>query len=226
MSTSSSIVDLLISYKFIQMLATPWKAMPAYKLGIIDETGKILRPRASLKTVEEKKAYPSIFYTLVWNLKRLIEFNSPCLLGRGINMVNRPEIAIRTMLLREWCREAGSDGEVVERLVTDELRGRGYEPHAISEEAHPVAIEPGKYLIRGRKIALESQLLPTDEFFGFPIYRVDNMVFTIHDVVREDAPANAVGHGNIAGVSPGQEPPGRKGLMFARRKRKSDPFRR
>ena len=226
MSTSSSIVDLLISYKFIQMLSTPWKQMPAYKLGIIDETGRILRPRATLVTPEEKRAYPSTFYTLVWNIKKLIEFNSPCLLGKGINMVNRPEVAIRTLLLKEWARAEGSDGTVVEDLVMEELGRRGYDPRALLEQSHAVPIEPGTYLIRGRRITLESQLLPTDEFFGFPIYRVDGMPFTLDEVVREDAPANAVGHGNIAGVSPGQEPPGRKGLMFTRRKKKTDPFRR
>lgn len=220
----SSIVDLLISYKFTQIIATPWTEMAAYKLGIIDENGKILKPRATLRTTEEKKAYPSVFYTLTWNIKRLIELNSPCLLGKGINMVNRPEVAIRTMLLKECCESDVSDASLIESLVSNELSRRGYEPEAINEDAHPVALEAGTYLIRGRRITLESQLLPTDRFFGYPIYRVGSMPFTIHDV-KEDAPANAVGNasggGHIAGVSPREEPPGRKGILFKRLRRKS-----
>ena len=86
-----------------------------------------------------------------------------------------------------------------------------------------MAIEAGSYLIRGRKVTLDSQILPTDEFFGFPIYRVKGMVFTINDV-QEDAPVNAVGHGNIAGVSPGQEPPGRRGLLFKRKVKRRSPL--
>lgn len=219
----SSIVDLLISYKFTQIIATPWTEMAAYKLGIIDESGRILKPRATLKTTEEKNAYPSVFYTLTWNIKRLIELNSPCLLGKGINMVNRPEVAIRTLLLKECCGGDVTDPKLIETLVSDELNRRGYDPMAINEDAHPVAIEAGTYLIRGRRITLEQQLLPTDRFFGYPIYRIDAMPFTIHDV-KEDAPANAVGNasggGHIAGASPQQEPPGRKGILFKRLRRK------
>lgn len=224
---ASPIVDLLISYKFTTILATPWTEMDAYRLGIIDETGKILKPRSTLKTVEEKKAYPSVFYTLTWNIKRLIEFNSPCLLGKGINMVNRPEVAIRTLLLKEFCEGDVTDRNLIETLVSGELDRRGYLPMAMNEDARPVAIEAGNYLIRGRKVTLESQLLPTDRFFGYPIYRIGSMPFTIHDV-QEDAPANAIGNasggGNIAGASPREEPPGGKGILFKRLRRK--PVRR
>lgn len=218
----SSVVDLLISYKFTQILATPWNEMAAYKLGIIDASGKILKPRASLKTVEEKKAYPSMFYTLAWNIKRLIEFNSPCLLGKGINLVNRSEFAVRTMLLKEYCETQGAEPNLIERIVSEELDRKGLLHWTMNEETQPVAIEAGSYLIRGRKVTLDSQLLPTDEFFGFPIYRIGSMVFTINDV-QEDAPVNAVGHGNIAGVSPGQEPPGRRGLLFKRKVKRRIP---
>ena len=218
----SSVVDLLISYKFTQILATPWNEMAAYKLGIIDASGKILKPRASLKTVEEKKAYPSMFYTLAWNIKRLIEFNSPCLLGKGINLVNRSEFAVRTMLLKEYCERQGAESNLIERIVSEELDRKGLLHWTMNEETQAVAIEAGSYLIRGRKVTLDNQLLPTDEFFGFPIYKVGSMVFTINDV-QEDAPVNAVGHGNIAGASPGQEPPGRRGLLFKRKIRRRIP---
>lgn len=218
----SSVIDLLISYKFTQILATPWNEMAAYKLGIIDASGKILKPRATLKTVEEKKAYPSMFYTLAWNIKRLIEFNSPCLLGKGINLANRSEFAVRTMLLKEYCERQGAESNLIERIVSEELDRKGLLHWTMNEETQAVAIEAGSYLIRGRKITLDNQLLPTDEFFGFPIYKVGSMVFTINDV-QEDAPVNAVGHGNIAGASPGQEPPGRRGLLFKRKIRRRIP---
>jgi hypothetical protein len=149
----------------------------------------------------------------------LLEFNSPCLLGKGINLANRSEFAVRTILLKEYCERQGADPNLIERLVSEELDRKGLLLWTMNEETQPVAIEAGSYRIRGRRVALDSQLLPTDEFFGFPIYRLGSLIFTINDV-QEDAPANAVGHGNIAGTSPGQEPPGRRGLLFKRKIRR------
>lgn len=72
----------------------------------------------------------------------------------------------------------------------------------------------------GKRFVLETELLPCDEFLGHPIYKHGDLSFTVEQV-KEDAPVNAVGHGNIAGVSPGQEPPGKRGLYFFRNKKKT-----
>ena len=47
-------IDLLITYRVIKMLVTPWKEHDAYKLGIIDDNGKVLRKARSLKSAKEK----------------------------------------------------------------------------------------------------------------------------------------------------------------------------
>ena len=65
------VVDAFIAYKFIKILSTPFEDTEAYKLGIIDKNGKILKKRKELKTGEEKKAY-TIIHTLVWNLKKIL----------------------------------------------------------------------------------------------------------------------------------------------------------
>ena len=70
---SSMIFDTLIAYKFIKIISTPWKDTEAYKLGILDENGKILKKRSSLTSQAEKSAYPSIFYTLCWNIKKILD---------------------------------------------------------------------------------------------------------------------------------------------------------
>ena len=36
-------IDLLITYRVIKMLVTPFENTEAYKLGIIDKNGKVLR---------------------------------------------------------------------------------------------------------------------------------------------------------------------------------------
>ena len=36
-------IDLLITYRVIKLLVTPWEKHEAFKLGIIDKMGKVLR---------------------------------------------------------------------------------------------------------------------------------------------------------------------------------------
>lgn len=64
-------VDILIVYRIIKILVTPWEKQPAYFLGIIDSNGAVLKKSKYLKTKEEKDAY-SILYRFVFNLKRLL----------------------------------------------------------------------------------------------------------------------------------------------------------
>jgi hypothetical protein len=53
------------------MFVTPFDKTPAYRLGIIDEKGKILRKMADLRTDEERNAY-TYLHRLVFNLKRIL----------------------------------------------------------------------------------------------------------------------------------------------------------
>jgi hypothetical protein len=64
-------IDLLITYRVIKLLVTPWHKQPAYKLGIIDEKGKVLRKFKTLKRIPEKKAY-TVLHRFVFNLKRIL----------------------------------------------------------------------------------------------------------------------------------------------------------
>ena len=65
-------MNLYFIYKFLRILTTPFASTDAFKLGIIDEKGKILKKKSTLKSIEEKEAY-TMFDRLVWKLKRLLE---------------------------------------------------------------------------------------------------------------------------------------------------------
>lgn len=67
----ASLVDLFLVYQFIIRLITPFNQWDAYKLGIIDEKGKVLRKRNSLSTPQERKAW-GYFDILAGNLKKLL----------------------------------------------------------------------------------------------------------------------------------------------------------
>jgi len=64
--------SVYIVYSIIKKLVTPFDQTDAYKLGIIDKNGKVLRPRRTLKTFQEKQAY-TVLDTLVFKLKRMLE---------------------------------------------------------------------------------------------------------------------------------------------------------
>jgi hypothetical protein len=65
-------VDLLITYRIVKLMATDWKNQEAYKFGIIDQNGKVLRKNRDLNTESEKNAY-TILHRFVFNLKRIIQ---------------------------------------------------------------------------------------------------------------------------------------------------------
>ena len=61
-------VDVYYTFRFLRQLVTPWKETKAFKLGLVDENGKVLR---KARTPEEKDAY-TLFFRLVYNIKRLL----------------------------------------------------------------------------------------------------------------------------------------------------------
>jgi hypothetical protein len=67
----SRIVDNAIALKVLHMLVTPFSKTEAFRLGIIDAKGKILKKANQLRTGEEKDSYDYL-HRLVFNLKRLL----------------------------------------------------------------------------------------------------------------------------------------------------------
>ena len=64
-------VDLLIAYRVIKMLVTPFDKQPAFKYGIIDKNGKVLKKYNTIKGTNEKRSY-TILHRSVFNLKRIL----------------------------------------------------------------------------------------------------------------------------------------------------------
>jgi hypothetical protein len=67
-----SAIDLWMVYAFIKRLITPFSEWEAYKLGIIDERGNVLKKRKELRLQAEVRAF-GVFDVLVLNLKKLLE---------------------------------------------------------------------------------------------------------------------------------------------------------
>jgi hypothetical protein len=65
------IVDLFLVYQFIRRLATPFNKWEAYKLGIIDEKGKVLIKSKDFTKAAQRKAW-GVFDRMIANLKKLL----------------------------------------------------------------------------------------------------------------------------------------------------------
>ena len=65
-------IDLLITYRVIKLLVTPWEKHEAFKFGIIDKKGKVLRKSKTLKDSKEKNAY-TLLHKFIFNLKRMLQ---------------------------------------------------------------------------------------------------------------------------------------------------------
>ena len=63
--------DLVYAFRFLRLLTTPFNKTEAFKLGIVDANGKVLKKGRELKNPDEKAAY-TVFHRLVFNLKRLL----------------------------------------------------------------------------------------------------------------------------------------------------------
>lgn len=62
-----SLTGLYISYKIIKLLSKPFSEWKAFELGLIDETGKLLRKP---KSAAEKKVF-GVFERVIWNIKKI-----------------------------------------------------------------------------------------------------------------------------------------------------------
>ena len=71
MGILAGIGNIYFVYQFLKKLVTPFEKTEAFKLGIIDNKGKILKKRRELTTVAEKEAY-NLSDTLIWNLKKIL----------------------------------------------------------------------------------------------------------------------------------------------------------
>lgn len=64
----STATDTYFAFRFLRLLTTPWEKTGAYKLGIIDAEGKVLRKPIDMS---ERSKY-NIFHRLVFRVKRLL----------------------------------------------------------------------------------------------------------------------------------------------------------
>lgn len=162
--------DLIYAFRFLRLLTKPWKDMPAFELGLIDASGKLLK-KAS--TPEEKDAY-SMFNRLVFNIRRILQ-------KLPFGNMRIANYAAALFLIKENSNLSVEDLETI-------MEGFFGEEFPQLNESVDAPLSPGAYTIvseqviipstgesidaKGSKVILDIGSEPVDTILGEHIYKV------------------------------------------------------
>ena len=188
----SRAVDLLITYRIIKLLTTPFEKQDAYRLGIIDKNGKVLRKTKELKTGKERDSY-TILHRFVFNLKRLINIvpGGKSKLGTyaaALGLLLKENKDINEIEIEKVLYKHLSDNDL---LVLDD---------DIKESTGFDYLPEGRYIITDRLTDLNDNTTadvgdivyttedqkPFDNYFGVNLYNVINKDTNKQIIVSED----------------------------------------
>ena len=124
---ASRAIDALISYRIIKLLVTPFDRQEAFKYGIIDKDGKVLRKYKTLQKPEEKRAY-TVLHRFVFNLKRILQR-----VGLGGRLGT---FAVALGLLLKENKEYLPHKQLIERSVIKYLKDNNLYEEMLNEQMH------------------------------------------------------------------------------------------
>ena len=149
---ASRAIDLLITYRIMKLLITPFDRQEAFKYGIIDKQGEVLKPFRTIQKTAEKQSY-TILHRFVFNLKRILQK-----VGLG-GRLGSFAIALAT-LIREN-KEFEHHQSLIESTVIKYLKKEKLYEELLQEEGHIV----------GNKQITEQ---PINTCFGIDLYQIEN----------------------------------------------------
>ncbi len=130
-------IDLLITYRVVKLLVTPWQKTQAYKLGIIDDKGKVLRKFKTIKSGMEKKHY-TILHRFVYNLRRILQK-----VGLGSRLGN---FAVALALLIKEDRTYTQHKDIIEAAVVTYLKEEKLYDMLLNEHTDGPEIDVAPYI--------------------------------------------------------------------------------
>ena len=130
---ASRAVDALITYRIIKLLVTPFERQEAFKYGIIDADGKVLKKSKTLKTERERKAY-TVLHRFIFNLKRILKR-----VGLGSRIGS---FAVALALLIKENKEYEQHKLIIESAVITYLKKSNQYTDLLNEEGEVPTFEP------------------------------------------------------------------------------------
>ena len=130
---ASRAIDALISYRIIKLLVTPFDRQEAFKYGIIDKDGKVLKKAKTLKTERERKSY-TVLHRFVFNLKRILKR-----VGLGSRIGS---FAVALALLIKENKEYEQHKLIIESAIVTYLKQTDQYTDLLNEEGEVPTFEP------------------------------------------------------------------------------------
>jgi len=180
------VIDALIAYRVLKLLVTPFNKTEAFKLGIIDDKGKVLiKSKDFLKTFSSqqlpkaRKAY-TMLIRFVFNLKRLLS-------KVGI----RGPLTTAAAAAIAFFKEENGQNDYVERVVYKHLKENGFEFEV--NENYGDLMRPGTYRVKRNITDLEGDIVinideevifegKTDTIMGYDVFKYKNVYLTTEDL--------------------------------------------
>ena len=199
--------NLATAYFFVKKMATPFKKTKAYKLGIIDEKGNILKKMKELESDEERKAY-TLLDRVIWNIKKLMSF----IPGGGSMLAG---VAAATALLMK--EEIGYDvSDKLVQVMLEAARNPATDEDMIQKISDMWEKSKGnvrKFKQEMKRAKLDDRALKKAGLQDFVDELIGGSISEIEPVEQEEGmPTNNAGSGAIKGFT---EP-------FKRKKMKSE----
>jgi len=175
----SRVIDALVAYRVLKLLVTPFNRTEAFKLGIIDDKGKVLKKSKEIKDSKERNAY-TLLIRFVFNLKRM--------LGKlGI----RGKIGSAAAAAIAFFKEEHGDNPEVEREVYKYLKEQGFEFEISENYGEP--LPEGTYKVKHDIYNLDGDIVinidesiefngDVDTIMGYDVFKYNDVYLTTEDL--------------------------------------------
>ena len=152
-------IDFLITYRVVKLMVTPFEKQEAFKFGIIDEKGKVLKKYKSLKTEKERKSY-TLLHRFVFNLKRILQK-----VGLGGKLGS---FAVALALLIKEDKSYAQHKTLIESTVIKYLKDENLFEEMLNEVREMPEIDAEPYMV----------------CFGMSVYEKDGELVTENDYAK------------------------------------------
>ena len=175
----SRVIDALVAYRILKLLVTPFNKTKAYKLGIIDDKGKVLIKSKQIVNQKQRKAY-TLLIRFVFNLKRLLS-------KVGI----RGPIGSAAAAAIAFLKEEYPNNLYVEQEVYKYLKEQGFEFDMSEDYGEPLV--EGEYKVKNDIYNLDGDIIinsdenilytnTTHTIMGYDVFKYKDVYLTTEDL--------------------------------------------
>ena len=174
------VIDALIAYRVLKLLVTPFNRSKAFKLGIIDDKGKVLIKSKDLPNSGPQREAYTLLIRFVCNLKRLLS-------KVGI----RGPLGTSAAAALAFFKEENGQNLEIEKTVYKHLRENGLEFQVDENYGEP--LRHGTYRVNRDITDLEGDIVinineeivfegNTDTIMGYDVFKYRNVYLTTEDL--------------------------------------------